>query len=33
MGPAGHHERDAADLPASLTATLSVELTVLSSTE
>jgi 23S rRNA (guanine745-N1)-methyltransferase len=32
MGPAGHHERDTAPLPATLTATLSVELTALSST-
>jgi 23S rRNA (guanine745-N1)-methyltransferase len=31
MGPAGHHDRDAAELPDTLTATLSVELTVLDS--
>jgi 23S rRNA (guanine745-N1)-methyltransferase len=31
MGPAGHHARVTAPLPATLTATLSVELTVLSS--
>jgi 23S rRNA (guanine745-N1)-methyltransferase len=30
MGPAGHHERDTERLPETLTATLSVELTVLS---
>jgi 23S rRNA (guanine745-N1)-methyltransferase len=32
MGPAGHHDRPVAALPDTLTATLSVELTVLSST-
>jgi 23S rRNA (guanine745-N1)-methyltransferase len=31
MGPAGHHDRAVAPLPAAVTATLSVELTVLSS--
>jgi 23S rRNA (guanine745-N1)-methyltransferase len=31
MGPAGHHDRDVASLPDTVTTTLSVELTVLSS--
>jgi 23S rRNA (guanine745-N1)-methyltransferase len=31
MGPAGHHDRDLAPLPATVTVTLSVDLTVLSS--
>jgi hypothetical protein len=30
MGPAGHHDRPVAELPDRVTATLSVELTVLS---
>jgi hypothetical protein len=31
MGPAGHHDREVASLPDTVTTTLSVELTVLSS--